>query len=89
MALEQLDELFDYKNQLMEDLLTHKDIVALIDDTIELKTPRDLCIGRYFRMNISLKQSKKVKLLCAAMWIFKNRKPNIFTPYIICMGVYT
>lgn len=48
MAQEQLDELFDYKNQLMEDLLTHKDIVALIDDTIELKNAKKLVYKQVF-----------------------------------------
>lgn len=48
MALEQLDELFDYKNQLMEDLLTHKDIVALIDDTVELKNANRLVYRQVF-----------------------------------------
>lgn len=48
MAHEQLDELFDYKNQLMEDLLTHKDIVALIDDTVELKNAKKLVYKQVF-----------------------------------------
>ena len=48
MAHEQLDELFDYKNQLMEDLLTHKDIVALIDDTVELKNAEKLVYKQVF-----------------------------------------
>lgn len=48
MAYEQLDELFDYKNQLMEDLLTHKDIVALIDDTVELKNAKRLVYKQVF-----------------------------------------
>ncbi len=28
----QLEEFFDYKNQLMEDLLTNKEIIRLLDD---------------------------------------------------------
>lgn len=48
MAFEQLDELFDYKNQLMEDLLTHKDIVALIDDNTELKNAKTLVYKQVF-----------------------------------------
>jgi len=48
MAHEQLDELFDYKNQLMEDLLTHKDIVDLIDDTVELKNAKKLVYKQVF-----------------------------------------
>lgn len=34
MQFEQLDEFFNYKNQLMEDLLTNKDIVTLINEDI-------------------------------------------------------
>ncbi len=48
MAFEQLDELFDYKNQLMEDLLTYEDIVALIDDTVELKNAKKLVYRQVF-----------------------------------------
>lgn len=33
----QLEEFFDYKNRLMEDLLTTKEIVELLDDTISLE----------------------------------------------------
>lgn len=32
----QLTEFFDYKNKLMEDLLTNEEIVRLLDDTVEL-----------------------------------------------------
>ena len=35
MVVMQLQEFFDYKNQLMEDLLTNEDIVRLIDDTVQ------------------------------------------------------
>lgn len=48
MAHEQLDELFDYKNQLMADLLTNKDIVALIDETVELKNAKKLVYKQVF-----------------------------------------
>ena len=37
MITEQLDEFFDYKNKLMEDLLTNKDIVTLINEDISFK----------------------------------------------------
>ena len=33
----QLQEFFDYKNQLMEDLLTNENIVRLLDDTVTLE----------------------------------------------------
>lgn len=33
----QLEELFNYKNQLMEDLLTNKEIVRLLDEDIKLE----------------------------------------------------
>lgn len=36
MTFEQLDEFFDYKNQLMEDLLTDESIVALINEETPL-----------------------------------------------------
>lgn len=48
MAHEQLDELFDYKNQLMADLLTREDIVALIDETVELKNAKKLVYKQVF-----------------------------------------
>ena len=45
----QLQEFFDYKNQLMEDLLTSESIVRLLDDDIsmddgQLKRARNICI---------------------------------------------
>ena len=38
----QLEEFFDYKNQLMEDLLTTESIVKLIDDSVDLKDAASL-----------------------------------------------
>lgn len=37
-----LSEFFGYKNRLIEDLVTHKDIVELIDDTIDIKDAKNL-----------------------------------------------
>lgn len=48
MPNEQLDELFDYKNQLMEDLLTHKDIVALVNESVDLKKAKSLVYKQIF-----------------------------------------
>ena len=48
MAHEQLDALFDYKNQLMEDLLTRQDIVALIDENLGLKESKTLVYKQVF-----------------------------------------
>lgn len=42
MPFEQLDELFDYKNQLMQDLLTNKDIVNLINDELDFSKATSL-----------------------------------------------
>ena len=48
MVFEQLDEFFDYKNQLMEDLLTNKDIVALINEDISFKKAASLRYTQVF-----------------------------------------
>lgn len=45
---EQLDEFFDYKNQLMEDLLTREDIVALIDENTKLSNAKSLVYKQVF-----------------------------------------
>lgn len=44
----QLEEFYDYKNQLMEDLLTTESIVRLIDDTVGLKDAPSLAYRNVF-----------------------------------------
>lgn len=44
----QLEEFFDYKNQLMEDILTTKSIVELIDDEIDFEDAASLAYDRVF-----------------------------------------
>ncbi len=44
----QLSEFFDYKNKLMEDLLTNKNIVKLLDDSVELKNASKLAYTQVF-----------------------------------------
>lgn len=44
----QLSEFFDYKNKLMEDLLTNPEIVKLLDAKIELKDAGDLAYKHVF-----------------------------------------
>lgn len=45
---DQLDELFDYKNRLMEDLLTNESIVALINENVTPDNSRSLCYTQVF-----------------------------------------
>lgn len=44
----QLQEFFDYKNQLMEDLLTNESIVRLLDDDISLDDAHKLSYSHVF-----------------------------------------
>lgn len=44
----QLNEFFDYKNKLMEDLLTNAEIVRLLDDTVELVDAGKLAYNNVF-----------------------------------------
>ena len=44
----QLSEFFDYKNKLMEDLLTNEEIVKLVDDTVELSDAKTLAYTSVF-----------------------------------------
>ena len=48
MAIQQLDELFDYKNQLMEDLLTNSDIVKLINEDVSVSDASSLAYTQVF-----------------------------------------
>ena len=48
MVVMQLQEFFDYKNQLMEDMLTNEDIVRLIDDTVALQNADSLAYTQVF-----------------------------------------
>lgn len=44
----QLQELFDYKNQLMEDILTTKPIIELLGDTVDVEHPETLAYTQVF-----------------------------------------
>lgn len=44
----QLSEFYDYKNKLMEDLLTNETIVKLLDDKVELKNAIELAYTHVF-----------------------------------------
>jgi len=44
----QLSEFFDYKNKLMEDLLTNEEIVKLVDDTVKLGDAKTLAYTSVF-----------------------------------------
>lgn len=44
----QLDEFYNYKNQLMGDLLTNEKIVHLLNDKIEMKDARELAYTQVF-----------------------------------------
>lgn len=44
----QLEDFYDYKNKLMEDLLTTKSIVELIDDEIDMEHAADLAYKSVF-----------------------------------------
>lgn len=44
----QLEEFFDYKNKLMEHLLTNKEIVRLIDDSVPIEDAKSLSYSRVF-----------------------------------------
>lgn len=44
----QLSEFFDYKNKLMEDLLTNEEVVNLVDDTVGLDGAKQLAYTSVF-----------------------------------------
>lgn len=44
----QLSEFFDYKNKLMEDLLTNPEVVKLLDKSVELKDASNLAYTHVF-----------------------------------------
>ena len=44
----QLDEFFNYKNHLIEDLLTNKEIVRLLDETVPLEDAQSLVYNQVF-----------------------------------------
>lgn len=48
MQFEQLDEFFDYKNQLMEDLLTNESIVELLSEGLSLNKATSLAYTQVF-----------------------------------------
>lgn len=44
----QLSEFFDYKNRLMQDLLTNEEIVRLLDNTVDLVDAKKLAYSQVF-----------------------------------------
>ena len=53
----QLDEFFDYKNRLMEDLLTNQEILRLLDDDCSpAEKPEQLVYQQVFHMSTFLKR---------------------------------
>lgn len=44
----QLEEFFDYKNQLMKDLLTSKEVVSLLDAGVDFEDAEQLAYSRVF-----------------------------------------
>lgn len=44
----QLEEFYDYKNKLMEDLLTNREIVALLNDDVIFENARTLAYSQVF-----------------------------------------
>lgn len=44
----QLSEFFDYKNKLMEDLLTNQEVVKLLDDSVEMRNASSLAYTHVF-----------------------------------------
>lgn len=44
----QLEEFFDYKNQLMEDILTTEDIIKLLGDDVDTEHPETLAYEQVF-----------------------------------------
>ena len=44
----QLSEFFDYKNKLMEDLLTNPEVVKLLDDSVEMRNANSLAYTHVF-----------------------------------------
>lgn len=44
----QLSEFFDYKNKLMEDLLTNPEVVKLLDDSVEMRNASSLAYTHVF-----------------------------------------
>lgn len=48
MDFEQLDEFFDYKNTLMEDLLTNPEIVSLINENVTVEDAAKLAYRQVF-----------------------------------------
>jgi len=47
-CFEQLDEFYDYKNRFMEDLLTNKEIVALINEDVDFDNAASLAYTQVF-----------------------------------------
>lgn len=70
----QLEEFYDYKNQLMDDLLTNAEIIRLLDDNYkDSDQPERLYIHRYFPLNMYRTPLSMVRPLSAVMWMYKSR----------------
>lgn len=79
----QLQELFDYKNQLMEDILTNEQIVKLIDPDLDFSEAESLAYSRVFPYEyIPTTAEHGVTYLCFDVDIQKSLNQLIYLPTI-------
>lgn len=78
----QLDEFYDYKNQLIGDLLTNKKIVHLLNDTEEIRTnPEGLVYTQLFPFEFVPEINETAKtFICCDVDIFGVSNKTFLTP---------
>lgn len=70
----QLEEFYDYKNQLMDDLLTNAEIIRLLDDNYkDSDQPERFVYSQVFPLNMYRAPLSMVRPLSAVMWMYKSR----------------
>lgn len=80
----QLDELFDYKNRLVHDLLTNKEVVRLLDDDEEgIQNPEELVYTQVFPYEYVPEMiTHGQTFICCDVDIQKVTSKTFLTPYL-------
>lgn len=83
MALEQLDEFYDYKNKVIEEILTDEQLVHLINPNVSLADAKDLVYTQVFPYEFVPETMQEGKTyICCDVDIQKSVNDLILSPTI-------
>lgn len=83
----QLEDFFDYKNQLMEDLLTNETIVHLIDDDMPMERAHELAYKQVFPYEY-VPETAETSLTYVCFDVDVSRSSSVKPQYVLNIYLY-